>query len=105
MPDSKYSNSDVSTYFDDFSFDLNTIINKSSSNERLINTMKKDLSAMNDQVNELQKSKSIALLIAGLSLSGKSSIATSFRASVIAPKIQELIPLVFPLKIKGEMTW
>jgi gas vesicle protein len=70
MPNSKYSNSDEATYFDDFSFDLNTIINKSSSNERLINTMKKDLTAMNDQINELQKSKSIALLIAGLSLSG-----------------------------------
>jgi hypothetical protein len=32
----------------------------------------------------------------------QSSIAPTFRASVIAPKIQELIPLVFPLKIKGK---
>jgi hypothetical protein len=33
------------------------------------------------------------------------NIATTFIASVIAPKIQELIPLVFPLKIKGEKSW
>jgi hypothetical protein len=35
----------------------------------------------------------------------KSPIATTIRACVIAPKIQVFIPLVFPLKIKGEMTW
>jgi uncharacterized GH25 family protein len=35
----------------------------------------------------------------------QSSIATTFKDCVIAQKIQELIPLVFPLKIKGEASW
>jgi hypothetical protein len=34
-----------------------------------------------------------------------SSIATCFIICVKAPKIQDLIPLVFPLKIKGEKSW
>jgi ABC-type transporter Mla subunit MlaD len=64
------NNTDEATYFDDFSFDLNTIINKSNTNERLLNSLKKELSNINDQIGDLQKSRSIALIIAGISLSG-----------------------------------
>ena len=71
------NNSNETTYFDDFSFDINTIINKNNSNERMIDSVKKDLSSLNDQILELQKSKSIALLIAGLSLSGMIIMALS----------------------------
>lgn len=58
------------TYFDDFSFDLNTIINKNNANERKINSLKKEINTLNHDMNDLYKGKNIALIIAGLSLSG-----------------------------------
>lgn len=58
------------TYFDDFSFDLNTIINKNNANERMINSLKKEINTLNHDMNDIYKSKNIALIIAGLSLSG-----------------------------------